>query len=136
MSRRCAPPRSPHTNLPSHTLIGVTLPHDEALEHDDTPKPDWPLFRTIDRHGNPGKRLTGEAVGHILKRHADNAGIDPNTVSGHSLRRGFATEPRCSGADLLAVCRHGRWQDGSSAVLGYFANVDRWNDSPLKSIGL
>lgn len=136
MSRRCAPPRSPHTNLPSHTLIGVTLPHDEAPEHDDTPKPDWPLFRTIDRHGNPGKRLTGEAVGHILKRHADNAGIDPNTVSGHSLRRGFATEPRCSGADLLAVCRHGRWQDGSRSVLGYFADVDGWNDSPLNSIGL
>ena len=102
---------------------------------DDDP-PDTPLFQTINRHGTPGGRLSGQAVGLILKRYAETAGINPADVSGHSLRRGFATEARRSGADLVAVCRHGRWQDGSSAVLGYFADVDRWNDSPLKSIGL
>lgn len=33
----------------------------------------------------------------------------------------------------MAVCRHGRWEDGSRAVLDYFADVDRWNDSPLRA---
>ena len=26
--------------------------------------------------------------------------------------------------------------DGSRSVMGYFADVDRWNDSPLNGIGL
>ena len=55
----------------------VTLMNTERLPDNITPTPDGPLFRTIDRHGNPGIRLTDQAVGHILKRHADNAGIGP-----------------------------------------------------------
>ena len=98
--------------------------------------PEAPVFRTINRHGSHGGRLSGQAVGLVLKRYAGAAGIDPAAVSGHSLRRGFATEARRSGADLVAVCRHGRWEDGSRAVLGYFADVDRWNDSPLRGIEL
>lgn len=77
-----------------------------------------------------------QSVPLVLKRLAGLAGSDPATVSGHSLRRGFATEARRNGADLIAVCRHGRWTDGSRAVMGYFADVDRWNDSPLNGIGL
>ena len=95
-----------------------------------------PLFRRHNAHGPLTTRLTAQSVTLILKRLAGLAGIDPAAVSGHSLRRGFATEARRNGADLIAVCRHGRWTDGSRSVMGYFADVDRWNDSPLNGIGL
>lgn len=95
-----------------------------------------PLFRRHNRHGAMSARLTPQSVALVLKRYAEAAGINPDAVSGHSLRRGFATEARRNGADLVAVCRHGRWTDGSKAVLGYFADVDRWRDSPLNGIGL
>lgn len=95
-----------------------------------------PLFRTINRHGQHGGRLSGQGVGLVLKRYAAAAGIDPAAVSGHSLRRGFATEARRAGHDMLSIARQGRWAPGSPTVYGYVAEVDRWNDSPLRGIGL
>lgn len=51
----------------------------------DDEGPEAPLFRTINRHGSHGGRLSGQAVGLVLKRYATAAGIDPAAVSGHSL---------------------------------------------------
>lgn len=109
----------------------------ESLTHDrDDEGPEAPLFRTINRHGQHGGRLAGQGVGLVLKRYAAAAGIDPAAVSGHSLRRGFATEARRAGHDMLSIARFGRWAPGSPTVYGYVAEVDRWNDSPLRGIGL
>lgn len=52
-----------------------------------------PVFRSIDRHGNMGEdSLTGKAISLIVKRIAEKVGIDPTSVSGHSLRAGFVTD--------------------------------------------
>nr|WP_208329310.1 hypothetical protein [Streptomyces sp. 846.5] len=53
-----------------------------------------------------------------------------------SLRRGFATAARLAGHDVVAISRHGGWKDGSKALLGYFEDVDTWEDNPLSGTGL
>ncbi len=106
-----------------------------------------PLFPGIDRHGVIGRapsgrgsddgRLTRQAVSIILKRAAAAAGIEgAEDLSGHSLRRGLATEARRAGADFLTIGRHGGWVDGSRALMGYMAEVDRWEDNPVAKVGL
>lgn len=51
-----------------------------------------PIFRPVDRHGNvQPDRLRSDAVSTILRDRLDNAGIDPESYSGHSLRAGLAT---------------------------------------------
>jgi site-specific recombinase XerD len=80
-----------------------------------------PLFVRIDRHGQLGRtptgrgdadgRLTGQAVALIVRRVALAAGLNPDAAwSGHSLRRGFATETYRAGADPLRIARHGGWK--------------------------
>lgn len=106
-----------------------------------------PLFVRIDRHGKLGRagsgrvtadgRLTGEAVAIVVNRAARRAGLDPTAMwSGHSLRRGFATESYARGADPLRIGRHGGWKDGSKTLYGYIEEVDRRAKNPLKGIGL
>jgi site-specific recombinase XerD len=106
-----------------------------------------PLFVRVDRHGTLGRapsgrgsvdgRLTGQAVALIVKRAAEAAGLDPVAAwSGHSLRRGFATEAYRNGADRLRIARHGGWDDNSRALAGYVEEVDRWKSNPLTGIGL
>ncbi len=106
-----------------------------------------PLFRRIDRHGVLGHagsgrqgagdgRLTGQAVGIILRRLAASAGVSEDALTAHSLRAGFATTAYLSGADALSIARHGRWKDGSPVLLGYVRSVDRWRSNPLAAVGL
>lgn len=107
-----------------------------------------PLWRSIDRHGNlagtpkfagraknPG--ITGKAVEVILIRAARLAEL-PNlgSISAHSLRAGGASGARRGGADMVEIARHGRWADGSKALLGYIRDVDKWNDNPMRGSGL
>lgn len=62
------------------------------------------LFRAVDVHGHvaPG-RMSGRAVALIVKRACKRAGISERDYSGHSLRRGFATEAARGGADGLII---------------------------------
>lgn len=51
-----------------------------------------PIFRPLGKHGNVrARRLTDHAVGLIVKRAAERAGLDPAPFSGHSLRAGLVT---------------------------------------------
>lgn len=59
---------------------------------------DGPVFRPIDRHGHMAdRRLSDRAVALIVKRTAEDAGLDPTTLSGHSLRAGLATSAAAAG---------------------------------------
>jgi len=51
-----------------------------------------PIFRPVDRHGRVHNcRLSGEAVGEIVRERVSAAALDPSGYSGHSLRAGLAT---------------------------------------------
>jgi len=56
------------------------------------------VFRSVDRHGRIGGRLSDRGVVLIIKRAAQRAGLDPAAYSGHSLRAGFATTAAANGA--------------------------------------
>ncbi|OWV04719.1 hypothetical protein B5D80_19705 [Micromonospora wenchangensis] len=105
------------------------------------------LFRRIDKHGQLGRaphgrgsadgRITGQAVDIIIKRTALAAGLDAaSAYSGHSLRRGFATEARRAGHDQIRIGRHGGWKDGSTTLAGYMEDVDRVTSNALTGVGL
>jgi site-specific recombinase XerD len=67
---------------------------------------DGHLFRAVDRSGCVGVgRLSDRAVARIVKTAASRAGIDPATVSGHSLRGGFATSAAKAGAPERKIMR-------------------------------
>lgn len=58
-----------------------------------------PVFRPILRGGNGTGRhaLSTQSVALVVKVAAERAGINPTTVSGHSLRAGHVTEARARG---------------------------------------
>jgi site-specific recombinase XerD len=65
-----------------------------------------PLFRAVDRGDRVGiERLGDKAVARIVKAAAARAGLDPDTVSGHSLRGGFATSAARAGAPERKIMR-------------------------------
>lgn len=105
-----------------------------------------PLFRRIDRHGRIGRdpgqrgsndgRLAASALPSILRRAAELANLSDCGISAHSLRRGMATEAHRGGADLLSLSRHGGWADGSTVMMRYIDDVDRWQNNPAGLLGL
>ena len=63
-----------------------------------------PVFRSIRKGGSvKPDRLSEGSVADIVKRYAKAAGLDPEAISGHSLRAGFVTSALEAGADLLKV---------------------------------
>ena len=50
-------------------------------------------------------RMSGAAVGEVIKRRAAEAGLNPDLYGGHSLRAGFVTQAFKAGADSRSVRR-------------------------------
>ncbi len=93
-----------------------------------------PLFRSIDRHGRiASDRLSGDAVSMIIKRRLSDAGFDPASFSGHSLRAGFATSAAMAGASSWKI----RQQTGhaSDAMLTrYIRDGDMFTDNAAAAV--
>ena len=66
------------------------------------------LFRRIDRWGHVGGRLSGAAVGAIIRRRA-RAVLGLHGVRGHALRVGSAQELTARGASLVEIQVAARW---------------------------
>jgi site-specific recombinase XerD len=69
-----------------------------------------PVFRPVDKAGNvAATRLTGKSVNVLVKDYAKHIGVDPKTLSAHSLRSGFLTSAARRGAsvwNMQEVSRH------------------------------
>lgn len=90
-----------------------------------------PVFRSVDRHGHvAADALTGRSVSRVLKSRAAAAGIDPENISGHSLRRGAATVATQQGNDLLTVARGGGWHPNSRDLAGYIEHDTALHNAP------
>ena len=77
-----------------------------ALAEGDVLAGDRPLFRSVHKTGLPGDgELSGHVVGAVVKRRAAAAGMNPKTLSGHSLRAGFVTQAVRGGADAGSIMR-------------------------------
>jgi len=69
------------------------------------------VFRRVGKGGRVmGERLSGQAVGFVVKDAAAGAGLDPADFGGHSLRSGLATSAAKAGAGLVAVMSQGGWK--------------------------
>ncbi|RJQ66126.1 integrase [Pseudonocardiaceae bacterium YIM PH 21723] len=93
-------------------------------------------FRKIDRNDLiVGKGIGAQAVCEILKRAGVRAGLD-FTLTGHSLRSGFATAAFLAGKPRHEIEQQGRWAPGSKALDRYFRRAERWKSNPLLGLGL
>ena len=82
-----------------HCPVAALSPWLDALRVND-----GPIFRPVDRHGNVQRdRLRSDAVSTILRNRLANAGIDPVSYSGHSLRAGLATSAIKAGVPTYKV---------------------------------
>ena len=83
---------------------------------------DGPLFRRVRRggrvEGDPGRRLSVNAIRRIIRSRAAAIGIE-GRVSGHSLRVGGAQSLAAGGASIVEMQTAGRWQ--SPAMPGHYA---------------
>lgn len=94
-----------------------------------------PAFLRIDRHDNLKERgLSGQAVGDVVTRVAERAGLDGRTA--HGLRSGLATEARRAGHDAVSIAAQGGWSPTSRDLFGYMQIVDRWTDNAAAGLGL
>lgn len=65
-----------------------------------------PVFRVVNRYGKVlEKRLSGEAVGLVVKRWVRRLGYDPSEFGAHSLRAGLATSAGIAGKSESAIMR-------------------------------
>nr|CRH05648.1 Putative phage integrase family protein [Candidatus Magnetococcus massalia] len=69
-----------------------------------------PLFRSIDRAGVIGDRLSDRGLVRAFKRLARQAGLDPNGVSGLSARVGAARDMMREGFQVSEVMQAGGWR--------------------------
>jgi site-specific recombinase XerD len=91
-----------------------------------------PIFRRMASDPKVGGRvmpaaLTDRSVANIVKRRAEQAGLDPQLFSGHSLRAGFLTTAAASGASLfkmMDVSRHKK----VDTIRGYIRQAEQFKD--------
>ena len=87
-----------------------------------------PLFYQIDPQGRlTDKSMSDRSIARLIQKYAGRAGLDPETVAGHSLRAGFLTEASRTGATIAKmqeVSRHKRVE----VLLGYVRSVELFDD--------
>lgn len=96
---------------------------------------DGPLLRSIDRHGRMGGRLTPGAVNLIVKSAARRARLDPEMISGHSLRAGFATTAAAAGASERAIAAQ-TGHRSMNVLRRYVRHGSVFTDNAATQIGL
>lgn len=97
---------------------------------------DGPLFRSIDRHGNVGRRaLSTDGVHRIIKRACGRVGLDTALYSGHSLRAGFITQAARAGKPERIIMRHSGHKD-LKTLREYIREGGLFQENAVSGIGL
>lgn len=105
------------------------------------PEPTDVLFPRVRRGGHIADQsieLTGRTINNIVQDRTAAIAGTLDQYSGHSLRRGGATSLAQRGADLLTLCRAGRWSPTSKEPARYIeaANLARDTGAHLLDIEL
>lgn len=96
------------------------------------------IFRHTGKSGKKyfsrlGDRLSARSVSVIVKRYAKFAGLKPDAVSGHSLRRGLATVAASCGIPERVIQRH-TGHASTRSLREYIDSGTIWIDNPLPAI--
>ena len=87
-----------------------------------------PLFQGVMRGGHAnGKSLNHDSVSRIVKKYADQIGLDAAQYSAHSLRAGFVTSAAMAGAridKIMDVSRHA----STAMVMQYIRDAKRFEN--------
>lgn len=95
---------------------------------------DGPLFRRVDRYGQIGARaLQPGSIAKIIKRRAEAVGIDPNSVSGHSLRAGLVTSAATAGKPLESIMGQSG-HASTSSVLRYVRRASLFDGNAAEDL--
>lgn len=95
-----------------------------------------PVFRQVNRHGKIRETaLTAQVVPRIVKRAAVAVGLNPDNLSGHSLRAGFVTQCALVGVSESNIMRQ-TGHKSSDTVRGYVRIACLFQDNPSGSLGL
>lgn len=95
---------------------------------------DGRVFRSINRHGGIGPRLSTRSVAQIVKDRAELAGLD-GAYSGHSLRAGFATAAAQVGVEERAIMKQTRHKSVTT-VRRYIRTGSIWERNFTEEVGL
>ena len=85
------------------------------------------IFRSVNRHGRVGGRLTDQSVSDIVKEHAARLRLDPNQFAGHSLRAGFLTSASSRGASIFKMMDVSRHRSVDT-LRGYVRHAELFKD--------
>lgn len=85
------------------------------------------VFRQITKAGRVLGSLTDRSVAEIVKRRAEQAGLDADQFSGHSLRAGFLTSAAASGASIFKMMEISRHRKVDT-VRGYVRHAEAFKD--------
>lgn len=90
-----------------------------------------PVFRGCEHGRVASSRLTDGQFARILKARCAAAGLDPDSIGGHSPRRGFATTAGDVGADLRLTANHMRHAK-LETTMGYMEDGDLFRSNAGK----
>jgi integrase len=93
------------------------------------------VFRSVNRHGGLGVRLSDRDVALAVKQAVEAAGYKPEAYSGHSLRSGFITSAARAGVPEAHIQNQSRHK--SLPVLrGYIRRGSLFVDNAAAKVGL
>ncbi len=93
-----------------------------------------PVFVCINKHGHLlNRQVSGEAVSLVVKTRIADAGYDPKSFSGHSLRAGFATSAAQAGASSYKI-RQTTGHRTESSLSRYIRDTDLFNDAAISRL--
>jgi site-specific recombinase XerD len=85
------------------------------------------LFRSVNRYGKVGERLTDQSVSDVVKEHAERLRLDPKQFAGHSLRAGFLTSAASRGASIFKMMDVSRHRSVDT-LRGYVRDAELFKD--------
>src|SRR5206468_2381314 len=85
------------------------------------------VFRSVNRHGRVGARLSDQSVADVVKFHASRLRLDPTQFAGHSLRAGFLTSAASRGASIFKMMDVSRHRSVDT-LRGYVRDAELFKD--------
>jgi len=99
-----------------------------------------PIFRAVPRSAeiapdNEAEPITGKTVRNVIGDTAEAAGLDPEAVAGHSLRRGHLTQGALNGAELNRLMKQAGHADPRTTA-EYVEDAKRMETNTSQDLGL
>lgn len=88
-----------------------------------------PVFRSVNRYGVIGGRLSDRSVSTVIRTSALRAGLPGDRWSGHSLRSGFVTDHARRGSSTRAIARQTGHSPSSPVIHRYVRDMAPWEDN-------